>query len=114
MLLGLFVAGGLIFVFAGTLARATELEAEAALARADYALLEARVEAGLAELEFIETETFIDQAARAVGYGDAGETPFRLPPDAPEAKAIPPLGASERDTAAQEPLEAWMRLLFGS
>jgi len=112
LLLGLFVAGGLVFVFAGTLARATELEAEAAAARADVAVLRERVAAGLAEIEFIDTETFTTQAARSVGYGEQGEQQFRLPPDAPDPAAIPPLGSAPRDTAAASPLEAWLELLF--
>ncbi|MFV2063791.1 MAG: hypothetical protein ACC726_09810 [Chloroflexota bacterium] len=114
LLFGLFVAGGLIFVFAGTLARANELEAEAALARADVAVLQARVEAGLAELEFIDSDTFTSQAARAVGYGEAGETFFRLPADAPPADAIAALGSGSDDGRAQSPLEAWLELLFES
>ena len=111
-LFALFVAGGLVFVFAGTLARATELEAEAAAARAGVAILEANVQAGLDEIEFIKSDTFISQAARSVGYGTEGETPFRLPADAPVAQPLPVLGLGAGREAPLSPLEAWMELLF--
>ncbi len=62
---GLFVVGALIFVFAGTLTRAGELEREAEVKRAEVAALEARLAAGTAELEFIETDAFVRQQARA-------------------------------------------------
>jgi cell division protein FtsB len=112
LLLVLFIAGGLIFVFAGTLARATELESEAAAARADVAVLERRVEAGLAEIEFIKSDTFTSQAGRGVGYGEEGETPFRLPADAPPPADIPLLGLGGSDAGDLTALEAWLRLLF--
>ena len=67
---GLFVAGGIVFVFAGTLARATELEQEAARARAEVAALEERLAAGNAEVEFLRSDRFLEQQARVVGYGE--------------------------------------------
>src|SRR3990172_8734186 len=85
LVFGLFVAGGLFFVFAGTLARATELEEQAARARAEVAALEARVEAGRAEVEFLKSDPFLEQQARALGYGTRAEESFRLPDDAPSA-----------------------------
>ena len=75
----LFVAGGIVFVFAGALTRATELEQEAARARAEVAALEERLAAGNAEVEFIRSDHFVEQQARVVGYGERGEQPFRLP-----------------------------------
>ena len=114
LVLGLFVAGGLVFVFAGTLARSTDLEAQAQKARAEVAALEARVEAGLAEVEFVKTDAFIDQQARAIGYGTPGETRFRLPPDAPPPAFITPLGSEGEGVVTTAPFEAWMELLFGA
>lgn len=111
---GLFVAGGIVFVFAGTLARATELEQQAARARAEVAALEARLAAGSAEVEFLRSDRFLEQQARAVGYGEKGELPFRLPDDAPTPEAIPALGTNEAETAAAAPLDAWLELLFGA
>lgn len=111
---GLFVAGGVVFVFAGTLARATELEAQAAQARAEVAALEARAEAGRAEIEFIESDAFIEQQARAAGYGLKGEQRFRLPDDAPSAPPIVALGTMSAAASDASPFEAWMELLFGA
>jgi cell division protein FtsB len=110
----LFVLAGVVFVFAGTLARATELEEQAARARAEVAALEARLEAGNAEVESLRTDRFIEQQARAVGYGERGEVPFRLPEDAPSPEPIPALGASTGDETVSAPLDAWLELLFGA
>jgi cell division protein FtsB len=110
----LFVAVGIIVVFAGTLTRATEVEEEAARARAELALLEERVAAGRAEIEFVETDRFVEQQARAAGFGSRGETAFRLPDDAPPPPPVVMLGAVTDGTAATSPLEAWMELLFGA
>lgn len=109
---GLFVAGGIVFVFAGTLTRATELEAEAARVRAEVAVLHGRLEAGQRELEFIESDRFVDQQARAVGFGGAGEQPFQLPADAPAPPRIVALGETDAPTLPVTPFDAWMALLF--
>lgn len=111
---GLFVAGGIVFVFAGTLARATELEQEAARARAEVAALEERLAAGKAEVEFLRSDRFLEQQARIVGYGERGEQPFRLPEDAPPPEPIVPLGSRADRSVASAPLEAWLELLFGA
>jgi hypothetical protein len=114
IVLGLFVAIGIIVVFAGTLTRATEIEAEAARARAELALLDQRVAAGRAELEFVETDRFVEQQARAAGYGTPDERAFGLPDDAPPAPPVVMLGATAEDAAALSPFDAWMELLFGA
>src|SRR3972149_5745991 len=61
----LFVAGGLLFVFAGALTRANELEAVAARARRVNEDLEARIEAGYHEGEDIRSDAYMDLAAPA-------------------------------------------------
>lgn len=113
VVLGLFVAGGIVFVFAGTLARATELEARAARARAEVAALEARVEAGRAEVDFLESDAFVDQQARAAGYGAKGEIRFRLPDDAPPPPPLRVLGTSSSVAETRTALAAWLELLLG-
>ena len=113
LMLGLFVAGGLIFIFAGTLARATRSEAEAASARAGVAVLEAQLEARQVELEFVETESFVEQFARSVSYGAEGEIAFGLPEDAPSPPPIEPIGSSDSAQRDPPPLKAWIDLLFG-
>ncbi|HKZ91110.1 MAG TPA: septum formation initiator family protein [Candidatus Limnocylindrales bacterium] len=111
---GLFVAGGVVMLFAGTLARATELEQEAARARAEIAALEARLEAGRAEVEFLKNDAFVEQQARVAGFGSKPEQPFRLPADAPSPPPVVPLGTSASDAVVSSPFDAWMALLFGS
>jgi cell division protein FtsB len=110
----LFVAGGIVFVFAGALARATELEQEAARARAEVAALEERLAAGNAEVEFLRSDRFLEQQARVVGYGERGELPFRLPDGAPSPEPIVPLGDRTEAVVSGAPLEAWLELLFGA
>ena len=110
---GLFVAMGVVIVFAGTLTRATELEAQAAQASAAVAALEERLTAGELELQFIETERFVEQEARAAGYGARDEVAFRLPDDAPSPAPISALGASRAPSLPTAPFDAWMELLFG-
>src|SRR3972149_9816887 len=89
----LFVAGGLLFVFAGALTRANELEAVAAQARRVNEDLEALIQAGYHEVEYIRSDAYMDLAARAIDWGIPGEEPFRLPDDAPSPQPVPVLGA---------------------
>ena len=111
---GLFVAVGLIVVFGGTLTRSTDIEAQAAQARAANAALEAQVAAGKAELLFLESDAFVLQQARALGLGAEGERRFTLPDDAPPPDSITPLGGGDDDGPAVAPFDAWMELLFGA
>jgi cell division protein FtsB len=111
---GLFVAGGIVFVFAGALSRATQLEQEAARARAEVAALESRLMEGNAEVEFLKSDRFLEQQARVVGYGERGEVPFRLPDGAPSPEPIVPLGRLTETPVSGAPLEAWLELLFGA
>ena len=111
---GLFIAGGIVFVFAGALSRATELEQEAARARAEVAALESRLVEGNAEVEFLRSDRFLEQQARVVGYGERGEVPFRLPDEAPSPEPIVPLGRLAQTPVSGAPLEAWLELLFGA
>ena len=110
----LFVAGGIIFIFAGTLARATELEQEAAIERAEVAALEELLAASEAEVAFIVDDGLLAQQARAGGLGESDEVRFALPPDAPSPEPIVPLGGRADRSVAAAPLEAWLELLFGA
>lgn len=111
---GLFVAGGLVLLFTGTLARSTNLEAQAQVARQEIAALEARVAAGNAEVEFVKSEAFIEQYARTIGYGEKNETVFLLQEDAPPPPPITPIGSASRAGLPAAPFDAWMALLFGA
>ena len=113
-ILGLVVVIGLLAVFTGTLTRSTDSETRAEQARGEIAVLEARVAAGEQELTFIESDAFVEQQARAFGFGEKGETRFALPPDAPEPPAIVPIGPVDAGGPAKAPFDAWMDLLFGA
>ena len=110
---GLFVTVGLVLVFGGALTRSTDIEANAAQARAANAALEAQVAAGKAELLFFESDAFVLQQARALGFGEEGERLFSLPDDAPPPDPITPLGGGDSDDSIAAPFDAWMELLFG-
>ena len=109
---GLFVAGGLLLVFASTLTRSTHLEAQAEEARAEIAALEERFAAGRAEVEFMKGEPFVEQYARGLGYGKDSETVFTLEEDSPSPVPITPIGSEAQDGLPAAPFEAWMELLF--
>ena len=112
-IVGLSVLVGIIIAFSGALDRSTEVEAQAERIRAETALMQAQVEAGEAEIEFVESDDFVRWQARALELGKAGEQPFALPPDAPQPEPIVPIGphTGEQDPAA--PFDAWMEMLFG-
>jgi cell division protein FtsB len=112
LVFGLFVVGGLVLVFAGTLTRSTDLEARAEEARAEFAVLEARAAAGRAEVEFMEEDSFIQQYARGLGYGKRAEIAFRLEEGSPSPQPITPIGNAPSDDPPSAPFEAWMELLF--
>jgi cell division protein FtsB len=111
---GLFVAAGILVLFAGTLARATQLEQQAVRARAEIAALETRLELGREEVELMRSDAFVEQQARAAGLGTKTEQPFRLPDDAPSPPPLASLGAEASAPDARSPFDAWMTLLFGS
>jgi hypothetical protein len=113
VVLGLFVVGGIIVVFAGTLGRATDVDTRAAEASARVAQLADEVAAGSAELALIEGDDFRRQLARAEGYVGPGERRFALPSGAPSPPPIVPLGSTPDGPARRTPLEAWLALLFG-
>lgn len=113
IVVGLVVAIGLIAVFAGTLTRSTDIEARAERARAEIAVLEARVLAGEDEVSFLGTDDFIRQQARALGLGQRGEVPFKLPDNAPPPAVVEPIGPRQDQGSSKAPLDAWMELLFG-
>lgn len=114
LVFGLFVAGGLVLVFTGTLARSTDLEAQAEEARTEIAALQARVASGRSEVEFTESEPFIEQYARTLGLGKRNETIFRLSEDAPSPPPITPIGSTSAVGPPAAPIQAWMELLFGA
>ena len=109
----LFAAGWIAFIFAGSLARASDLDAQLDDARIRTAALKAEVDAGFAELKFIETPAFLEQAARSIGFGTTDEQAFALPAGAPPPMAVPVIGSSASRSVPEVPLDAWLELLFG-
>src|SRR3954469_21571177 len=115
------VAVWLIFVFAralGDLDRATARQHSIAT---EAATLQARLDADHRELALVQTDAFQRLQARAYGLGGPGEIVFSLPQDAPSAPPITPLGGGQSSasdaqdaTDATTPLDAWLKLLFGS
>lgn len=113
VLVGLFAGAWIVFIFAGALARANDLDAALSDARARTAAVAAQVEAGYEEIEFIESDAFLEQAARGLGFGAAGEVPFALPEDAPSPPPIARIGGSRTPGSSGVPLDDWLDLLFG-
>ncbi len=114
LVLGLFVAVGLIVIFAGTLTRATELEQLAAVQRASVAAMQEQLDAAQAEVQFLESDELVEQHARALGLGYRGERAFQLAADAPSPEPIVPLGSDTAQVRVAAPLDAWLDLLFGA
>jgi hypothetical protein len=105
-------------VFAGAMARANDLAAEAARVDAETQVLRDQVAAGESEIARIQTEAFLGFRARAYGYGQVGsgdrrERTFALRPGAPKPAPITPLGGRDQPTAAPGVIEDWLTLLFG-
>jgi len=109
----LFATAWIGFIFAGSLARASDLEAQLGEARIRTAALQAQVDAGYEEIIFIQSDDFLSQAARGIGFGGPDEQAFALPEGAPPPPAVPIIGATSVSTAPSAPLDAWMELLFG-
>lgn len=114
ILVGMLVAGWLVFIFAGALNHAEEVDEIAAQLRQDNAELQRRVEAGRGEMEWVRKNPFLDLQARAYGFGSAGERSFALPDDAPSPPPLELLGAGTERAATRTPLDEWLDLLFGA
>lgn len=106
----------LVVSFGRQVAEASAASSRAEELRAANAALATEVAAMEEELQLIQDQRFISQAARAFRLGTPGEVPFaleagapELPPDAPGSAAVS-LGA---ETSARSPLESWLEVLFG-
>jgi cell division protein FtsB len=97
-------------------------EASAASSRADElraanAALAVEVAALEQELQTIQDQRFIGQAARTFRLGTEREVPFALAADAPALGPDAPGSASVRlgaEATATSPLDTWLEVLFGS
>ena len=102
--------------FGRQVAEASASSARAEELRAANAALTDEVAAMEQELQVIQDQRYISQAARAFRLGSPDEIPFALEADAPPLSADAPGSAAARlgaDEAPGGPLERWLDVLFG-
>jgi hypothetical protein len=115
-LVGAVVAAWIVIVFARQVGEASAKSAQAVQARLVNAQVAEDVTSLQHELDLIQRQAYIEQAARGLGLGGSTDHPFALAPGAPALAANAPGSAAMR-LGAQEtpssPLEVWLSLLFG-
>lgn len=102
--------------FGRQVAEASAASARAEELRAANAALTDEVAAMEQELQVIQDQRYISQAARAFRLGNPDEIPFALEADAPPLPADAPGSAAARlgaDDVRDGPLERWLDVLFG-
>lgn len=111
-----FVAAWVVILFARQVGQASEASQRLRDLDAGNEALTARVASLEKELDLIQRQEYILQAARGYGLGRGREISFTLRPGAPPLAANAPGSASLRLGASddrQSPLESWLALLFG-
>jgi cell division protein FtsB len=106
----------LIVSFGRQVAEASASSARAEALRAANAELSAEVAAMERELDVIQDQRYISQAARAFRLGSPNEIPFALQAGAPPLPADAPGSAAVKlgaQTVEMSPLERWLDVLFG-
>lgn len=106
----------MIVSFGRQVAEASASSARAEELRSANAALAQEVTAMERELQVIQDQRYIGQAARAFRLGNPDEIPFALEPDAPPLPADAPGSAAARlgaDDVPDGPLERWLDVLFG-
>ncbi len=104
----------LVLVFGRAVSQAHQAADQAAVMRQQNAVMAAQLQERQAELSIIQSPQFLALQARAYGYGTPNEQVFALQPGSSAPPAITPLGQQPPAPAPPTPLEAWLRLLFGS
>ncbi len=104
----------LVLVFGRAVSQVHQATGEAAVLRSQDAAMTTQVQARQAELAVIQSPAFLALEARAYGYGTPSEQVFALQPGSPPPPAITPLGQEPAPPPPPTPLQAWLRLLFGS
>lgn len=114
LLVALVVAGfWLVLVYGRALNQLNEATARQAVIAGETQALQMQLDADQRELRLAQTDAFQGLQARALGLGRNGELVFALASGAPPPAPIVPLGHAAGPAAAQTPLEAWLKLLFG-
>ena len=116
LLIGALVAAWVIVLFARQVGDASEAAARADAMRAHNAALESDVNGLERELDLIQRQAYIAQAARGYRLGNPAEIPFTLAEDAPPLPSDAPGSAAARlgtTSTHERPVDAWARLLFG-
>jgi cell division protein FtsB len=117
LLIAALVAAWVIVLFARQVGDASEATARADAMRVENATLDANVTAAEQELELIQRQAYITQAARGYRLGTPAEIPFTLADNAPPLPSDAPGSAAARlgtPSEHERPIDAWARLLFGA
>ena len=109
----LLVSIWLVAVFGRALAEANTLAERQAQEQQINDQLRARVNAGRAEISYIQTAPFLHFESRAYGMGGPGEHAFALATDAPPPPSLTPLGGDPTPSVPSTPLDDWIALLLG-
>lgn len=115
MLLGVFLAGWIVIVFARQVSEGSAATGRAEAMVATNAARRAQIAGLERELEQIQQPPFVLQQARGYGLGGSHEVPISLAAGAPPLAANAPGSAAVRlgaPTSASH-LERWLTLLFG-
>jgi hypothetical protein len=112
-----FVCLWLVGVFARQVGEAATAADQAEAMRARNAIVQRDIDSLQSELKLIQQPGFVDSAARGYMLGSAREIPFTidshaspLPSNAPGSTGIRPEVSPQPDS----PLDAWLKVLFGS
>ena len=116
LLAAAFVCAWIVILFARQVGQATEATKRLRDLDTGNQTLTAQVASLERELQLIQRQEYILQAARGYGLGRGREIPFALQPGTPQLSSNAPGSASLRLGATdntQSPLESWLSLLFG-
>jgi len=110
------VAAWLLIAFGRQVGDASAATSRAAELRTSNAALLADLRNLQADLQRVQSDQYVDVAARGDNLGRRHEIPFALAADAPSLPPDAPGSAALRvggQDGARSPLEAWLDLLFG-
>ena len=113
---GIFLSAWIVILFARQVGQASDATRRLHDLNEGNAVLTVQVASLQKELDLIQRQSYIQQAARAYQLGKGREIAFSLGSGAPALPADAPGSASVRLGAtdqSQSPLESWLSLLFG-